>query len=60
MVFGTPTAIIWYLTPASKSQLYELIPAFAVSFFATIVVSFLTSPPKETDAIMASTSDAQN
>jgi len=60
LVSGTLTTIIWYLTPALKSQLYELIPAFAVSLLATIVVSLMTSPPKDTDALMASMSDAQN
>lgn len=57
LVSGTVTTIVWYLTPALKSRLYELIPAFAVSLIATVVVSLLTSPPQDADAMMASMTD---
>jgi len=39
LVAGTVTTVGWYLTPALKSRLYELIPAFAASLIATVVVS---------------------
>ena len=58
LVSGTLTTIIWYLSPALKSRLYELIPAFAVSLIATVVVSLMTKPPHDTEALMASMRDA--
>lgn len=54
LVSGTVTTFVWYLTPALKDRLYELIPAFAVSLFATVVVSALTRPPADAAALMAS------
>jgi Na+/proline symporter len=59
LMSGTVTTIIWYLTPALKSRLYELIPAFTVSLVCTVAVSLLTQPPADTDALMASMTDAQ-
>jgi sodium/proline symporter len=48
---GTITTIAWYFTPALKSRLYELIPAFILSLIATVVVSRLTRPPADVDAM---------
>lgn len=45
IVAGTVTVIVWYLTPALKSRLYELIPAFTVALAVTVAVSLLTTPP---------------
>jgi SSS family solute:Na+ symporter len=45
LVTGTAVTIVWYLTPALKGRLYELIPAFALALMATLVVSALTRPP---------------
>jgi SSS family solute:Na+ symporter len=46
LVTGTLTTIVWYLTPALKSRLYELIPGFTLGFLATVIVSALTRPPE--------------
>jgi Na+/proline symporter len=54
LVAGTITTVVWYLTPALKSRLYELIPAFALSLVATVVVSLLTHPPEDADELMQS------
>jgi sodium/proline symporter len=43
---GAGTTIVWYLTPALKSRMYELIPAFLLAGLTTIVVSRLTRPPE--------------
>ena len=53
IVAGSATVVVWYFTPALKSRLYELIPAFAMGLLATIVVSLMTTPPEDTDAMMA-------
>jgi sodium/proline symporter len=39
---GALTTIIWYLTPALKATVYELIPAFLLAFVVTVVVSRVT------------------
>ena len=49
LIVGTVTTIVWYYTPALKSRLYELIPAFFLSLLATWVVSLLTRPPADVD-----------
>jgi sodium/proline symporter len=49
IVTGAGTAIVWYLTPALKGLMYELIPAFFLAALATVVVSRITSPPASTD-----------
>ncbi len=48
---GTATTVIWYLVPALKSHLYELVPAFALALLATVVVSLLTRPPEDAEAL---------
>lgn len=49
---GALTTVVWYLTPALKSRLYELIPAFVLSLLATVVVSLLTRPPEGAEELM--------
>ena len=53
IVAGSATVVLWYFTPALKSRLYELIPAFAIGLLATIAVSLMTKPPEDADAMMA-------
>lgn len=50
---GAVTTVVWYLTPALKARLYELIPAFGVSLVATVLVSLATRPPGDADDLMA-------
>ncbi len=54
LLSGTLTTFVWYLTPALKARLYELIPAFLVSLLATVVVSLRTRPPADTHELMTS------
>jgi SSS family solute:Na+ symporter len=42
MVTGAVTVIVWISVPALKGLMYEMIPAFALSVVAIIVVSVLT------------------
>lgn len=53
LLTGALTTIVWYNTPALKSHLYELIPAFALSLLATWIVSLLTEPPGDAGDAMA-------
>ncbi len=53
---GSITVVVWYLTPALKGFMYELIPGFAVGLLATILVSRFTDPPRDVDEMM----DAMN
>ena len=53
LVTGTLVTFIWNLTPALDALLYELIPAFTLGFLATVLVSWLTRPPEDAEAIMA-------
>ena len=48
-VSGTAVTIIWNQVEALKSLIYELVPAFFVSAMLTILISLLTSPPKEAE-----------
>ena len=57
---GTLTTFVWYLTPALKDALYELIPAFAAGLIATVAVSLLTSPPADTDAMFDTMTDEED
>ena len=41
LVTGTVVVLAWYNIPALKSQLYELVPGFVLSFAATVVFSLL-------------------
>ena len=47
VLVGTVTTVVWYLVPALKSRMYELVPAFAAALAATVIVSLLTSPPRD-------------
>ena len=49
LLTGTVVTIIWYLTPALKSNLYELIPAFFLGALVTWLVSKYTTPPEDVD-----------
>jgi sodium/proline symporter len=44
---GTATTIVWYLVPALKTRMYELVPAFIAGLAATVAVSLLTRPPHD-------------
>lgn len=52
LVAGTVTTFVWYFTPALKGMLYELIPAFMAGLAATVLVSLVTRPPPDADAMM--------
>ena len=43
LITGTTITIFWYYTPFLKSIIYELIPAFIISFLMTIIISVYTS-----------------
>jgi len=47
MIIGGVTVITWLLIPGLSDFLYELIPGFALSLIAVIVVSMWTSNPKK-------------
>jgi hypothetical protein len=53
LVTGTVTTIVWYFTPALKTRLYELIPAFLLALLVTAVVSRVTRRPQDADAMFA-------
>ncbi len=42
---GTATTVVWYLVPALKSRMYELVPAFLLALLATWLVSLATRRP---------------
>lgn len=46
LVTGTVATIVWYLVPALKSRMYELIPAFVLAMLAIWAVSRMTAPPE--------------
>lgn len=54
---GTATTIVWYLVPALKSRLYELVPAFAAGLIATVAVSWVTRPPEKAEDLLAAMAD---
>jgi sodium/proline symporter len=49
MIISTVITIIWFYTPTLKGIIYELVPAFIVSFFITVLISLKTQPPPATD-----------
>ena len=57
LIAGTVTTVVWYWTPALKGALYELIPAFAAGLLATVIVSLLTRPPADTEAMFRAMED---
>ncbi len=46
MIVGAVTIVIWYNVPVLKEFLYELVPGFFLSLFATWIVSLLTQKSK--------------
>jgi sodium/proline symporter len=58
IITGTVTTVIWYLVPALKSRMYELVPAFLLALVATVLVSLVTRPPGEVDALHAAMEDS--
>lgn len=42
MITGAVTIVVWYNVPVLKSFIYELVPGFFFSLFATYLVSLLT------------------
>ncbi len=54
LLTGTVVTIVWQYTPFLEPLLYELVPAFALSLLATVVVSRLTIPPIDADASLQS------
>lgn len=51
LLTGTTVTVAWYLAPALKQSLYELIPAFVLSFLATWLVSLATEPPDDVERL---------
>ena len=49
LLVGSVTTIVWGLTPALDSRLYELVPAFCLALLVTVVVSWVTRPPAQVD-----------
>ena len=47
LILGPVVTVIWHNTKALSSIVYELIPAFAISFLGAVVVSLLTPPVEE-------------
>ncbi len=54
IIAGTLATIVWDRTPVLAGLIYELIPAFGLSLIITVVVSWWTKPPEDTDALLAS------
>jgi SSS family solute:Na+ symporter len=52
LITGTFVTFVWNLTPALDALIYELVPAFPLAFLAAVVVSHLTTPPEDADALM--------
>jgi len=51
---GSTTVFVWRLFLRERFwDLYELIPGFAAGLLATVVVSLLTRPPPDADAMLA-------
>ncbi len=44
MLVGATTVLLWVYIPHDYKELYEMVPAFALSFLTTIVVSLLSKP----------------
>jgi sodium/proline symporter len=49
VVTGALVTVVWYLTPALKDLIYELVPGFLLGGLATVVVSLATRPPEGVD-----------
>ena len=57
---GTVTTVVWYLVPALKSRMYELVPAFLLASLATVLVSLATRPPVRSEALLAAMAPPPN
>ena len=57
---GAVTTIVWYLVPALKSKLYELVPAFGVVLVVTWLVSRRTEPPVDAEDMLAAMAGPSN
>lgn len=57
LITGTIVTVIWYYVPDLKNNLYELIPAFALSLLATWLVSLYTQKPDNVDALFRAMKD---
>ncbi|MEZ5360057.1 MAG: sodium/proline symporter [Candidatus Zixiibacteriota bacterium] len=44
MICGTIVTIIWRLTPALVTTLFEIVPAFILAFIACVIVSLMSQP----------------
>ncbi len=51
MIAGTLVTLVWKSSPALSGLVYELIPAFGLSFVMTVAVSRWTRKPAATDAM---------
>jgi SSS family solute:Na+ symporter len=49
LLTGAAVTFIWERTPFLSPLIYELIPAFAAGFLATMIVSAMTQPPEGVD-----------
>ncbi|UCE60745.1 MAG: sodium/proline symporter [Phycisphaerales bacterium] len=47
LVSGTVITIVWKNVPQLKAIVYELIPAFGISFLLVVIVSLFTRPPEK-------------
>jgi sodium/proline symporter len=52
LLTGTLVTVIWYLVPALKAAIYELVPAFLLALLATVVVSWITTPPSQAEELL--------
>jgi Na+/proline symporter len=53
LLTGTVVTIVWEKTPYLAERMYELVPAFVAALLVTVVVSWLTQPPENTDELFA-------
>jgi len=49
LISGTAVTIVWNQVAYLKNIIYELVPAFFVSVFLTIIIGLLTRPPEEAE-----------
>jgi SSS family solute:Na+ symporter len=54
LVTGTLVTIVWQYTPFLEPLLYELVPAFVLALLATVLVSRMTTPPADAEALLES------
>ncbi|MEX2572562.1 MAG: sodium/proline symporter [Gemmatimonadota bacterium] len=57
---GAAVTIIWYLVPALKAAMYELVPGVLAGTAVTIAVSLLTTPPDGVEALFATMEDGES